>query len=120
MFRRIALAAALTAGLAGLAQAASDQDFTLVNRTGFEIDQLFVSPSSSNSWGGDVLGRDVLVNGASTDVIFPEGTRPCNWDLKVVYSDGGAANWGNVNLCSISKVTLFYNRQTDVTRAVTE
>lgn len=120
MRRYLILVAALAFGCIGIARAASDQDFTLVNSTGFEIDQLFVSPSSSNNWGNDVLGADVLPTGRQTDITFPAGTRPCRWDLKVVYSDGGSATWGNVNLCSISKVTLFYNRQTDTTRAVTE
>ena len=115
----LAAFAAVFVALAGVAMAA-DQDFTLVNRTGFVIDQLFVSPHSSNNWGSDVLGQDVLPAGNQTDITFPNGTRPCAWDLKVVYSDGGSATWMNVNLCSISKVTLFYNRQTDVTRAVTE
>ncbi len=115
----LAVVAALSMALTGVAMAA-DQDFTLVNTTGFEIDQLFVSPHSSNNWGSDVLGRDVLPAGNQTDITFPPNTRPCAWDLKVVYSDGGSASWANINLCSISKVTLFYNRQTDTTRAVTE
>ena len=115
----LAAVAAIFLAFTGAAVAA-DQDFTLVNSTGFEIDQLFVSPHSSNNWGSDVLGRDVLPTGRQTDITFPPNTRPCAWDLKVVYSDGGSASWMNINLCSISKVTLFYNRQTDVTRAVTE
>ena len=115
--RRLALACLL---LLPLAARAADQDFTLVNRTGYEIDEVYVSSSASKSWGKDVLGDDVLEDRQSSEIEFPEGTRGCKWDLRVVYSDGDKAEWGGVNLCNVSKVTLFYNRKTDETRAVTE
>ena len=39
---------------------AADQDFTLVNRTGYTIEQVYVSPIKARDWEEDVLGRDVL------------------------------------------------------------
>ncbi len=122
MRRSLLLAtAALAVGVfSGAARADSDQDFTLVNRTGYQIDEVYVSPSSSNRWGRDVMGRDVLEDGDTVDITFPSGTRGCNWDLKVVYSDHETATWSNVNLCSISRVTLRYNRRAGTTSAITE
>ena len=121
MRRMLMLAAASFAlGMTGSAQAASDQDFTLVNRTGYEIDEVYVSNSASRNWGRDVLGQDVLPNGRQTDILFPAGTRGCDWDIRVVYSDRESAEWRRVNLCSISKVTLYYDRRAGTTRAVAE
>ena len=44
----------------------------------------------------------------------------CKWDMKVKYNDGDTAEWSNLNLCSIDKVTLFWDRKNQTTRAVTE
>jgi len=99
---------------------AADQDFTLINRTGYDIDQVYVSPSRSNNWGRDVMGQDVLANGAATEIVFPPGTQDCNWDLKVVYSDQETATWQRLNLCNISRVTIRYNRGSGETSATVE
>lgn len=115
--RRLALGCLL---LVPFGAQAADQDFTLVNRTGYDIDQVYVSSSASNSWGKDVLGDDVLEDRRTSNITFPPGTRGCKWDLRVVYSDGDKAEWRGINLCNISKVTLYYNRKNDETRAVTE
>jgi hypothetical protein len=117
-FTLIVMAAWLAVPVPG--QAASDQDFELINGTGFEIDEVYVSASNNNSWGKDVLGQDVLAFRSSASIVFPKATTGCKWDLRVIYSDRDKSEWRGLNLCSISKVTLFYNRQNGTTRAVTE
>jgi hypothetical protein len=115
---------AILIGLAipnGGALAGGKQDFTLVNNTGYQINKVFVSPASSNSWQEDVLGRDVLNNGKSVNIKFHRSTPGCKWDLKVVYTDdGSSAVWKGFNICAISKITIKYNRKTDTTSAITE
>src|SRR5687768_5218192 len=83
--------------------AAGDQDFTLRNRTGYTIDQVYVSSVDTNSWEEDVLGRDTLGNGEAWEIEFSRSEDECNWDLKVVYDDGETAEWGDVNLCATSE-----------------
>ena len=36
---------------------ASDADFSLRNKTGYQIDEVYVSGHSSKSWGRDIMGR---------------------------------------------------------------
>ncbi|MBV9785920.1 MAG: hypothetical protein JO264_19110 [Acidisphaera sp.] len=105
---------------APLAAEAAKQDFTLVNHTGYQIDSVYVSQSSSNDWGKDVMGRDTLDDGESVDISFEHGGRTCHWDIRVEYHDGDKAEWSNVNLCDISRVTLHWNRQNQETRATVE
>lgn len=121
MHRRFAaLGLALAVGLPAAAQAQGRLDFALANRTGYEIKEVYVGPTSSSSWGRDVLGQDTLPNGRSVDIRFNRSASTCQWDLKVVYTDGDETEWRNVNLCSISRITLHWNRQAGTTRAVTE
>ncbi|TXN23849.1 hypothetical protein [Methylobacterium thuringiense] len=102
-----------------LAMAQAQQDFTLVNRTGYQIDEVYVGPVSSSEWGKDVMGKEAIDDGESADISF-QGGGGCKWDIRVVYNDGDAAEFHNVNLCNISKVSLFWNRKAGTTRAVAE
>jgi hypothetical protein len=113
-------AAILSVCLSTAAFAQGRQDFTLVNRTGYQIDEVHVSPSHDNNWGPDIMGADVLEDGDSVRVTFPQPSRQCEWDMKVVYNDGDVSEWHELNLCSISRVTLYWNRRAGTTRAVTE
>ena len=120
--RKFMFASALALGslVAGNAFAAeAKQDFTLVNKTGYEIKSVFVSPSKSNDWEEDVLGKDTFANGDSWDIKFHRAAKTCKWDLKVVYSDDDSdAVWDNIDLCSVSKITIKYDRKKNVTSAI--
>ncbi len=115
MFKRLTLAALATLALGTVARA-EKQDFTLVNKTGYEIEKVYVSPSKSNNWEEDVLGDDNLDDGETFDMHFT-GYSTCKFDIKVVYADGDTATWGDVNLCSISKLTLRWNKSSGETTA---
>lgn len=99
---------------------AGQQDFTLQNRTGYQIDEVYVSRSSSRNWGGDIMGSDALEDGKSVNVTFNAPDNVCRWDMKVKYNDGDEATWNSLNLCNITTVTLFWDKKKEVTRAVTE
>ena len=83
---------------------AAPQDFTLKNRTGHVIVTLNVSPSSSNQWGPDILGREVLANNEDASVTFDREEDHCLFDIRVTYDDGTANDERGVNLCEVSEV----------------
>src|SRR4051794_28070995 len=86
--------------LTGMAAQASEADFRLKNKTGYQIDEVYVSQHSSARWGHDVLGRNALGDGESVKVTFPHGGTACHFDIKVKYHDDDSiAEWSNVDLC---------------------
>lgn len=85
-----------------------DLDFTLINRTGVEINALYVTPHNANEWGEDILGADTLLNNETLDISFSRKERAKLWDLRVEDEDGAFIEWDSLNLLEISKVTLFY------------
>jgi len=94
------------------------QDFTLVNKTGYELKEVYVSPSKADDWQEDILGQATLDDGAKVNIHFNAKTHTCKWDLKVVYSDDNSnAVWSDINLCEVEKITIHYDRKNDVTRA---
>lgn len=115
-FGAIALSLSTTAALAQ-----AEQDFTLVNGTEYVIDEVYVAPNTGKTWGPDIMGDGVLDAGASKLVKFRSGTSHCLYNMKVKWADGTNSEWSkDFDLCTISKITLKYNKSTDVTTAVTE
>lgn len=119
---RFALGAALSLGLAASASVAfaGQQDFVLLNKTGYTVSEVYVSSSASDDWEEDVLGQDVLANGQRVEINFETSERACLFDLKVVYSDGDTAIWQALNLCKVSVVAISYDRRTGETTAETD
>ena len=105
----LAIATVFAVALAPVAMA-GDQDFTVVNKTGIEIHQLFVTPHDSDDWEDDILGEDTLANGEQVNIKFSRKEKADMWDLKVVDSDGNEVTWENLDLLSISTVTLHYKK----------
>ena len=106
--KNIFAATALCAGFAGTAFA-SDADFTLVNKTGYQIDDVYVSPTKVDEWGKDITGKDALADGVKVDIVFPHGDGKCKFDIKVKYNDGDTAEWANVDLCEYTAITLHWD-----------
>lgn len=83
-------------------------DFTLVNKTGLGIDEVYLSPTSEDEWGSDVMGRDVLKTGEKVLIKFSTAETECNWDLKIVDEEKDPIVWKKLNLCAAEEITLMY------------
>lgn len=82
-------------------------DFELHNRTGYQIEQVYVSPNNKDDWEEDVLGEGVLENGKSVDITFSR-QRQDYWDLKVVFTGGREAIWYKFDLSQITDITISF------------
>jgi hypothetical protein len=104
----IALVALATAASTPLLAKQSKLDFTLLNRTGVVITEMYVSPDEADDWEEDVLGRDVLKHNESVDITFGRTEKSCDWDLKIKDEDGDEIEWDSLDLCAASHITLLY------------
>jgi hypothetical protein len=119
-FRHLAVATLALIGCMSVAHA-NDADFTIKNRTGYQIDEVYVSRHSSSNWGSDRMGDDALADGESKDIRFPHGNGACRFDLKVKYhDDDSTAEWSDVDLCKYSAISLHWDKKNQVTRAIGE
>jgi hypothetical protein len=119
-FKSLVIAASL---LIGHVAFAGDADFTLTNRTGYDIESVYITPSKSKSWGNDRLGKSILANGKSREMVFNKQGSTCIYDMLIHWEGYGEADdrtWEQLDLCSTHKITLRYNKNTDVTTAVFE
>lgn len=117
MYKLTMTAAALA--LAGFASPAlaGEQDFVLVNNTGYNVDQVYVSPTRVDVWQEDVLGDYMLMNGERATIRFNRAEDACLWDVKLIYEDGETVVWPSFNLCEISVISINYNDTTGDTVA---
>jgi hypothetical protein len=82
-------------------------DFTLHNNTGYQIDEVYVSPSNTDDWEEDILGEDVLENGSEVPITFNR-QRQSFWDLKVVFKGGREGIWKKFNLSQLTDIFISF------------
>ncbi|UFN50607.1 hypothetical protein LPC08_08330 [Roseomonas sp. OT10] len=97
---------ALLLGLLGPGTAwAQDPSFTLVNRTGQPIHEVYASPSSERSWGHDRLGSEVIPPGRSHLVRIPfQGE--CVHDIRIVTASGAAEERRGLDTCRLRSIAF--------------
>ncbi|WP_294156279.1 hypothetical protein [uncultured Clostridium sp.] len=88
------------------------QDFTLINNTGVEIYELYVSPHSENDWGEDVLTVDTLPTEQNVEIKFTPQEQSQYWDIMIKDQEGTSITWENIDLFTVSQVTLNFDGTT--------
>lgn len=88
--------------------AAVNLDFTLHNKTDKVVVSMFVSGHDDDHWGDDVLGKDVLGDGESTEIKFSEGTASDSYDMRLEFDDKTTSTWGDLKLSEITDITVYY------------
>lgn len=85
---------------------AGDQDFVLINATGVEIHEVYISSHATDEWEEDVLGEDTFPEGEQLMVNFDHAEDECLWDIMVKDGEGNSIVWQKINLCRYSEITL--------------
>ena len=88
---------------------AGRQDFTLVNQTGRPIINVYITPTHSYYWNDDILEADILPNGDATHIVFHRSETDRYWSMMVTFDDGNDYVYEDIDLFSISKITLRYD-----------
>jgi len=102
--RHLIAAFAILLGLGAIAPATAQNRFFVVNNSGQQINELYVSSSRVQNWGPDILGAAVLPPGNQVWVT-PTFT-DCVLDVRVVYLGGREETRMGTNACSISRITF--------------
>lgn len=84
---------------------AEDVVFDLINSSSADLQELYVSPTGSDTWGDDILGVDVLASGEQGAVTIADGQETCAYDLRFVM-DNDVTIEGTADLCETNEFTL--------------
>lgn len=104
----------------GVAFAQSDNDFTLVNKTGYTLESVFVSPNDTKEWGEDIMGKDVVKDDEEVKITFSPKAEATIYDLKVIYDDKTEVIWQDLELPKINKLTIHWDAKEQKTSAEVE
>jgi hypothetical protein len=108
----------IAAAFAPAAWADSVLDFTLENRTGYTLKEVYVSPSKKDNWGKQIL-KAPLKDGANLKLNAPGTAKTQSYDLKAVYMDGaGSPVWYDLEPSKFSRLTLKWDKAKNKTVAV--
>ncbi len=109
----------LVAPVLGASEAGAQQtSFLLINGTAYPISQLQVSESDFNTWGPNELRGPPLKAGERRQLNFNAPVTFCEADFMFSFADGGSpAMWRGLNLCTLSKIKLVYDRMSGITTA---
>ena len=108
-FLKVMLAALIfSVALAGTASAGR-QDFTLINQTGRDIINLYITPTNTYYWNDDILDVDILRNGESTRIVFDRNEPDRYWSMMATFDDGNDFVWEKIDLFSVSRIVLRFD-----------
>ena len=118
--KRLLLGLAFAATLSLPALAADARNITIINETGYEISFIGVNPPGDNDFGENELSSG-LAQGQSVYVKFNGADKGCSWNVKVKWT-GYAEQvfFEGLDLCSITKATLQYDRESKKTTALVQ
>ena len=87
-------------------QAAQAEDlvFTLYNKTSSVLTHFYVEPTSSSTWGEDILGSDIAP-GESATVTIADGKTTCTYGIRGGFKDGSIVERNSLNLCELGSYT---------------
>lgn len=101
----VSLAALLIAAPALAAK--SDSQVEIVNRSDWDIHQLYLSSVDEDEWGPDQLGDEIIPSGGS----FTLHSIPCDdYDVQLIDEDGDACVVSGVSLCGDSDRWIINNK----------
>ena len=89
---------------------AAQQDFLLINRSGYNIMGFWVAPYNSDSWEENLLEGDVLRQGEKIEIIFDRSDTNRWWNFRIKDSSGKEWVWEkeDYDLTKISEITYLY------------
>lgn len=71
---------------------------SIVNGTGVEIVEMYVSGDAVDSWGDDVLGDQTLPSGSYIDLTLNVDSANVLWDILVVDSEGTSVEFNSIDI----------------------
>lgn len=87
---------------------ASKINFRVYNNTSLTLTNLYVSESSLENWGGDILGSGVLRSGGNGQVDFANPSPyACLYDIRAIFEDGQVLEDYRINVCASSSYTFY-------------
>lgn len=81
----------------------------IVNRTGVEICEMYVSATQKKNWGQDILTVGTMPADTQVNVMVTIDDQNRYFDLMVIDAYGTSITWEKIDLFSVSEITLYFD-----------
>ncbi len=85
---------------------AADLKVTVVNQSGYTIEEFYGSNNGTTDWEEDILGEFALPHGEAVEVNFDDGSGHCIFDFLAVFEDGDTVHEEDVDVCTVGTFTF--------------
>ncbi|MGC2523243.1 MAG: hypothetical protein WA417_11505 [Stellaceae bacterium] len=90
---------------------ACDPSFILVNNTSWIISDVFTRETGDDGWSQEQLGEDTVLHPRHEIALRFFDVSAEHFDVKLVLDNGKQVTWGNVDLCEINTMDVYYDAQ---------
>ena len=81
--------------------------FYVTNNTGFTLNNIYVTPAETTSWGNDILPNELFENASSVRVDIPaDYGATCKFDMKITDLQGNFITFTGMDACKLHTLTL--------------
>ena len=117
MKKHILLSVALVFAATTWSQAQTILDFKLVNNTGEDFYAVYLTETTTENWGEDILPEDIVKDGDTIEITFEyiDDETLCSWDLRLTHdeSEEEYIYINEIDLCKVSVLTLYIDEDGD-------
>lgn len=117
MKKHILLSVALVFAATTWLQAQTILDFKLVNNTGEDFYAVYLTETTTENWGEDILPEDIVKDGDTIEITFEyiDDETLCSWDLRLTHdeSEEEYIYINEIDLCKVSVLTLYIDEDGD-------
>ena len=117
MKKHILLLVALVFAATTWTQAQTILDFKLVNNTGEDFYAVYLTETTTENWGEDILPEDIVKDGDTIEITFEyiDDETLCSWDLRLTHdeSEEEYIYINEIDLCKVSVLTLYIDEDGD-------
>lgn len=117
MKKHILLSLALVFAATTWLQAQTILDFKLVNNTGEDFYAVYLTETTTENWGEDILPEDIVKDGDTIEITFEyiDDETLCSWDLRLTHdeSEEEYIYINEIDLCKVSVLTLYIDEDGD-------
>lgn len=90
--------------------------FYIENNTGVTLNNIYVTPAETDSWGSDILPQDLFDDQSTVQVYIPETYgETCMFDIKITDLEGNAVIFYNVDACALHTLRINWDGTFEVT-----
>ena len=97
-----------------ITDASGECDITVANKTGYQLNEIYISDATDGNWGTELLETDVLIDNGEAVFLNFSANPGSNYSLRAIDEDGDEYRVNSIGTCSGGKDLSYSLTQQDL------